>query len=365
VSRFGTLSTSRLQLLVIGPSYGESLILGVPGEPTRWLVVDSLLNQRAGRLRQPVREALADLGATPDLVLLTHAHADHAGGMARLIEACPTTTKVTSAVEDYSVARSAKLRDAAQRLEAAAALRSIRQLPPERRWGADLVSERLGEATVTILHPSSARRRALLDDASAHPNLLSSPVKVDWRGRSILLAADLERDEWEALDKGGELVTCNPAKVPHHGSPGAFDEVWAGSVPHTPADRTLVVTPFNRRPKLPDLDNPKGIPGLLERVLRVHLTCPPFRPNVPLAGPVSVTELRNARDAAGASRARVPRRLGTTGPADGEVEADRGWVRVELSDDGRCTVTSGPASVVISAGTTVISSDNGADLAPA
>jgi hypothetical protein len=332
---------------VLGPSFGESIIVGVPGHPRRWLVIDSLLTGRGETAVEPVRRALADLDAVPELILLTHAHADHAAGMDRLIEAMPDSTRVATAVEDFHAAASAKLRGAAQRVEAAAALRSIKQLPPERRWGTDLQPESLGDATVTILHPSVERTAELIGDPSAHPNLLSSPVRIDWRDKSVLLAADLERDEWAALATQNRLSDCDPTKVPHHGSPGAFDEVWAGAVPSAPEHRTLLITPFNRRPKLPDLDHPCGVPALVKRVQRIHLTALPFRPADLVRGEIKLAELRSVRDAAAAARRPLPKALGGTKPAQSDDQPHTAWVRVELDPTGTCSVTNGWASVTI------------------
>lgn len=344
MTRFGVIDPDRLQLLLLGPGYGESVIVGVPGTSTGWLVVDSILKSRGGALRQPVREALDDLSAAPDLVLLTHAHADHAAGMARLIEAYPAA-RVAAVVTDFTTARARGVRDAAQRIESAAALRVIDRLRDSRRWGTIAQEEPLGTGTVSLLHPNDAAARRLLGSGSTTPNLLSSPARVRWAGRTVLLGADLERNEWALLGEPDAFHRDEPVKAPHHGSRGAFDTIWAGPPQPDGRRRHFAVAPYDRKPKLPDIDHPDSLPGLLQRAVHVHLTSLPFKTAPPVIGPVSLSDLRAARDRSAAGRPPLPSLLGTTSPAR-EVEClSDSWVRLELAADGACTATLGPASV--------------------
>ena len=346
MTRFGVIDTTSLQLLLLGPGYGESVIVGVPGPPTGWLVVDSILKQRGGLLRQPVRQALTDLSAIPDLLLLTHAHADHAAGMARLIEAYPTA-RVAAAVSDFTAAKARSVRSAAQRAESAAALSAIGRLPDDRRWGAIAREEPLGTGSVSLLHPGADAAQRLLGSGSATPNLLSSPARIRWAGRTVLLGADLERDEWTGLGAPGAFHNDEPVKTPHHGSPGAFDAIWAGEPQPNGRRRHFALTPYDRRPKLPDLDHPHSLPGLLERAVRVHLTSLPFKTDPLISGSVSLSDLRAARDRSAAGRAPLPSFLGPNSAAREIDRPDDSWIRLELATDGACTATSGPAGVSV------------------
>jgi hypothetical protein len=248
---------------------------------------------------------------------------------------------------DSSVARSARVRDAVKGKEAAAALRAIGQLPAERRWDLHAGPRALGEGVVTVLHPSETRLLELLELASVGPNRLSSALMVEWRGRSVLLGADLERPEWVGLPLAAHLRQCDPVKVPHHGSSGAFDKTWAGDKADTPDNvgRRMLISPFDRHPRLPDIDDPKGLPALLQEVDSVHLTSVPFRTVPSASGALPLRDLRAARDAATSERPPLPAALGSAIALQTDPPRRESWLRAELAADGVCLVRGGVAHV--------------------
>lgn len=347
MTRFGKLAPDRLQVLLLGPGFGESVVVRVPGEPPGWMVVDSLLSDRRGEARCAPLEVLDDLGAEPDLVLLTHAHADHAGGMASIVERFRERASFGALQVGVDGVASAHVRDAAQAAEAAAALRAVAQLPSDRRWDLHGEPRQLGEGTVTVVHPAQTRLDELLKMRSIGPNRISSAVLVEWRERSVLLGADLERPEWTLLAHAERLCACDPVKVPHHGSAGAFDRAWAGERAGNPtnARRRMLLTPFDRHPKLPDVDGQDGLPGLLCEVDAVHLTSVPFQTSPTATGTLSIRALRNARDAAKASRPPLPPTLGEPTAPQTTVNAEDAWLLAELGANGVCLVRGGEAHV--------------------
>jgi Metallo-beta-lactamase superfamily len=349
VTRFGELAHDRLQVLLLGPGYGESVLVRVPGKPPGWMVVDSLLAKRRGQTWCGPLRALEELDAEPDLVLLTHSHLDHVAGMTLLVERFGHRAAF-GALDDVELGHvaSAKVRESAQRAEAGAALRAIAGLPSDNRWDLHAGPQPLGEGRVTVLHPSASRLRELQKLRSIGPNQLSAAVLVEWQQRTVLLGADLERPEWALLADGRRLHLCDPVKVPHHGSEGAFDHVWAArnNSPEN-ARRRMLVAPFDKSPKLPDLDDADGLPRLLGEVDAVHLTCVPFQTVPPAAGTLRLGELRTARDAAREAQPPMPTVLGEPTAPQAPPRHQDAWLLAELAADGRCLVRGGPAHVTV------------------
>lgn len=349
MNRFGELRPDCLQVVLLGPGFGESVLVRVPGVPAGWLVVDSLLSDRRGEARCAVLDALDELGAEPDLVLLTHAHSDHAGGMDSLVERFCNRALFGAVKIDLGTTHNARMRAAAQGQEVAAALRAINQLPEERRWDLDAPPALLGTGSVRVLHPSPARLAALGKLRSVGPNRFSSALLVEWGTQSVMLGADLERPEWVSLAHAGRLASSNPVKVPHHGSPGAFDTAWVGDRVTEPANATrrMLVAPFDRRPKLPDLDHVDGLPGLLNQVDEVDLTSLPFETEPSVTGRCTLAGLRESRDQAKANGPPLPAVFGTPSPRQAAPPEREAWVLAELSINGSRDVRGGAVSLKI------------------
>ena len=81
------LATDCVHLFVVGPGTGEALAVALPGGV--WLVVDSCRTGSGAQRALPLQHLIARFGGNHTetrWLLLTHPHADHAGGLAELID---------------------------------------------------------------------------------------------------------------------------------------------------------------------------------------------------------------------------------------------------------------------------------------
>lgn len=336
--------TSRLIVVLLGPGYGESVLVRVPGAPARWLVIDSLLDARADGGTTPVTDALKHFDAEPDLVLLTHPHADHAAGMSRLVETYEERARFGLLDADFASVASGRVQKAAEGVEVSNAIRAIERLPVERRW--DLVGPpvALGDGEVDILHPQPTRLKELRAFASATPNDFSSVLRIRWRGRDVLLGADLERPEWSLLPMKDELAVANPVKVPHHGSGGATDTTWMGQRADAGnASRKFMLAPYNRNPKLPDLDDDDGLKAMLKEVDVVSVTALPYETSPQALGTQTLEAVITARDNAKATDL-PPEFVPVTSPQV-VLAPDDAWLMARLEEAGHCSIVRGSASL--------------------
>ena len=158
------------------PREGERASAPDPGEQAVWRF---LLARRIPRL---------------DVVVVTHPHPDHYGGLPALLDRVPIG-------EVLATARPGDEGWAAVR--AALAARGIPVHPPETRTS--------GGVTLEVLSPT-VDARSLPDD-----NDSSIVLEVSYAGRAVLLTGDIEAASEGALVAAGGLA-ADVVKVPHHGS---------------------------------------------------------------------------------------------------------------------------------------------------
>ncbi len=141
-----------------------------------------------------------------DLVIATHPHADHIGGMATVIRAFPVETFVMAFMPDAATPTSAVY------LSMLEALDDRGVSPEEATVGARRM---LGEATVELLGPV---------EESDEPNNMSVVTRVSFGGKRFLFMGDAESAAEEALLSRWPLLTADVLKVGHHGSKTATSE---------------------------------------------------------------------------------------------------------------------------------------------
>lgn len=132
-----------------------------------------------------------------EVVVATHAHPDHFGGLATVIERFRPRELWWPGVGGEAAGWG--------RIEAAAraAGTTVRVVSAGTRL-------RLGGADVRVVHPRAGERGAV-NDASV-------VLEVTWDGRRLLLTGDVEKGGEQALLAAGRLRPVDVLKVAHHGS---------------------------------------------------------------------------------------------------------------------------------------------------
>lgn len=227
-SRAGRLATAAVMILAIGSLELVARAAGAPTGVLRMSALDVgqgdaiLLDLPDGRL------ALIDGGGLPgggvdvgqrvllpvlaarrrtriDLVVLTHPHADHAGGIAstlRAIDVGEVWDTGEAAAHDPGGSIARLWRD----LEA----RGVPVRRPDVLCGAPRV---VGGAVIDVLAPCPS----FSPERGANDNSLV--LKVSWRARSVLLTGDAEAEaEAELVAHHGGALAADVLKVGHHGS---------------------------------------------------------------------------------------------------------------------------------------------------
>lgn len=288
---------NELELAIIGPGYGESVI--VHTGDGRWAVVDSCVSART-KVPQAL-DYLAALGVDPaesvDLVVATHWHMDHVRGIGRLARTCRRADFCCPAVftsrEALTLAGAMAGHDtgptgalATEMREAMSAL--IKRSSRPRFAIANRRILRRGECEVWSLSPgdkavvrsvgSASKELAVGKPAVALPGTLlpNQASVVLWlkvKDVVVVLGSDLHRTDWTDIlgDVARPQGRASVLKVPHHGSSDAHEpRVWTEIMTE---DAVAVVTPFrggrNPPPTREDLQN------ILEMTSDAYLTSEP------------------------------------------------------------------------------------------
>jgi beta-lactamase superfamily II metal-dependent hydrolase len=186
-----------LRVAFVSVGQGDATLITSPAGKT--VLVDGGPPEGARHLASFVR---ARTHAPLDLVLLTHRHLDHLGGLSRVIGAVGARLYLDSAFPHPSPAF-----DALMRLLAA---RHV----PVRNATAGRRIDLGGGAEMTLLGPPAPPLLHTRSDVNAN----SVVSRLDYRRASFLFAGDAEKptEKW-LLDSGGRL-RARVLKVAHHGS---------------------------------------------------------------------------------------------------------------------------------------------------
>lgn len=281
------LAADALHLFVFGPGTGELIVVCAP--PGRWLVVDGC--GHAGTVYASA--VLTHYSASPDLVVLTHPHADHYKGLDVVVEQAtmgdPAAWPLLGlAMPPEADGRTGAVGDLATYLSEGGAEHVVATIlerwerAPKTKWTLQPGSTQpLGEAQVKVLSPTVAMRSAAAQAQNAGTrfdlNQLSAVLVIEWRGLRVVLGADLVETPgagWSsACDIEPELAAHVALKVPHHGSVSALHEaVLARTL--GPAFPNWIVTP-KASDDLPNLEPGGGADRLLAHVESFEATALP------------------------------------------------------------------------------------------
>lgn len=329
-----------LSVVVFGPGYGEAIAVRTPGG--NWLAVDSCRDQG----RTPTRDLIPD--GRLSYAVLTHPHEDHAKGFADIVRdgvhdkigcASPRVKRVDKWEDtDDDIERSRK----SYVDKAIRTIANTWEESPDKEWNmrrGDV--EHVDGVRVTVLHPDDASVEQVPDD----PNLLSTPLVIEWEGNRILLGAEIPTNVWDDLPEAfSQLADHDVLKIPHHGSKRNVSLRFADAS-EAQRERNWILTPWKRGPGLPQYHNESGLSWLLKKNGKVYAT---WLPELEDDSTTVATDLRELRERkANPTTAREIDGVPLRSRSSDESGGFRRYVAVRFSADGEVDVDAGHGSVII------------------
>jgi hypothetical protein len=337
------LAADRLYLFVIGPGFGESVVIRVP--PEHWVVVDSCKpGERAAAL-----DVLGRYGGQCSCAVLTHRHQDHYPGFSEIL--AHADWHVIGCADarlafDDSQAPNPEHHRRNELEDIMAAILTRWQTRAESRWLTWRSSQRpVGDGMLTSLHPTEDFAQT---NPNARPNELSSALLLEWKRVRLLLGSDLENPHWAGIAQVfAGLGTHAGMKVPHHGSHESAGSHGALHASFLDGDRGRfwVVTPYNRGKRLPGMEDGQGVHQLLQRVERLHLSGLPVKHDRQADAPCMTTRTE-CRQGIRPRPVQVEFAGGLTGTALAENEGFNCYVAAAFGAEGQCEqLWHGPGSI--------------------
>ena len=240
-----------VELTLIGPGYGESVVLHVGGGA--WILVDS-----CGRSDTPAAlDYLRAIGVDPSqavaMIVATHWHDDHIRGLARMVEVCAKASFCCASVlcekEFLTIIHALEGRHYAscgsgvsEIHQVFSVLAKISSTPTFAVANRDIFAK--GTCRIRALSPDDQTflrfiqsLRNLIPNVGQSetriqglsPNEASVVLRVEISDVAVLLGSDLEKGGWLKIlqDKTRVPDTSSVFKVPHHGAESADEPgVW-------------------------------------------------------------------------------------------------------------------------------------------
>jgi competence protein ComEC len=201
-------SGDELQVHVLNVGQGDSILIIAPGGKS--VLVDAGV-PGSGRV---VLDAMKRYGLDHlDLMVATHAHADHIGGADEVMR----RTKVTTVLDSRVPNQTKNYEDFLAAIEKTGA-KYVAASPGQKF---DLG----GNATLSILAPIQPFfTKNQLRSGANEPNANSVVARLDYGDFSMLLTGDAEAETEERLMASGANIRAKVLKVGHHGSRYASSE---------------------------------------------------------------------------------------------------------------------------------------------
>ena len=200
--------TGELRVHVLNVGQGDSILIIAPGGKA--VLVDAGV-PGSGKI---VMAALERYGIKQiDLMIATHAHADHIGGADEVLKAVKVATVLDSRFSNTTK----NYEDFLKAIQQTGA----RYVGAEPGQTFDLG----GHAQLTVLAPIQPffKQRELRSSGN-EPNANSIVTRLDYGDFSMLLTGDAEAETEERIMNSGAKVTAKVLKVGHHGSKYASSE---------------------------------------------------------------------------------------------------------------------------------------------
>lgn len=202
-------SSPRLLLHFIDVGYGDAILVQVPGGPVM-LVDGGYGAHETDQGRMTVLPYLRAQGVERlDVVVCTHSHPDHVGGLVDVVHALPVGRFIRPAwgrTNQYTVALDE--------------LCATRQIPVDKA-GRGMEWE-FGSLRVRVLHPLPGG--AEVADATFDLNANSLALELTLGRAHVLLLADITTPVLRELLEQGQLSRATVIKIPHSGQQDAYDE---------------------------------------------------------------------------------------------------------------------------------------------
>lgn len=190
---------ARMRVTFLDVGQGDATLIEMPAGPT--VVVDGGRRTPVDHGLRVIEPALRARGIDAlDLVVATHADADHIGGLIHLLRRFPVRA-VAEGDPRGATATLAEFRDTV----AASGARHL--------WLARGARVSDGMATITILNPDPDPARRPADT-----NNNSLVLALDWREAEILIMGDAEMPAERAILAAAPGLRCDVLRTGHHGS---------------------------------------------------------------------------------------------------------------------------------------------------
>jgi|JI10StandDraft_1071094.scaffolds.fasta_scaffold14768_7 beta-lactamase superfamily II metal-dependent hydrolase len=290
-----------IEVSLFGPGYGECVVIHLPNG--KWIIVDSCIDKES---RQSVAlKYLQDLGVSKHdviLIVATHWHDDHIGGLASLVDYFNSAQVViSSALTAKEFLNLAKLQGEQSTLRLSSGMREYNRVidllsdrkvfPKHASQDKTLYKDDLAGVTISALSPSDPAIMAgqaeiiklfqtvtsgnMIRVTPRSPNVFAVALLVTIKGESIILGADLTESDgplrnWSTILSCVSVngIKCKVFKVPHHGSENAHHEgIWHNLFHENPH---ALITEFRHGSvKLPKPQDTKRLKALTNNV---HMT---------------------------------------------------------------------------------------------
>lgn len=283
---------SQVEVSLFGPGFGESVVVHLGNG--KWVIIDSCMDEVLQKPKPITYLTSLGVDVANDVVLIvaTHWHDDHIGGIASILRDCSSAKFSCSMVFAHEkmltlselYASGIQKETGMNELEAVYTILEERKIAPVKanagrllcreivdgdiKYNANLHSlspsdEAVEEYVRAVFRKSYDSTDYLLKAQSVAPNHSSVVIQLVTGTDSVLLGSDMEnhgRFGWTSVlnDSTRPLEQSFAYKVAHHGSiSGHNDNVWKEMVS---SNATSFLTPFqNGRTRIPTEEDRKRI----------------------------------------------------------------------------------------------------------